>query len=82
LLNDGEVTNLLDDQTCRQLLAVRYRHTPKQKIAIESKDEYRKRIGGSPDRAEATIMSYLPPVDMRAVTAVAFESFEKESVWQ
>jgi hypothetical protein len=47
----------LDDDTAAQLLVPRY-SSPKGRILVEGKDEIRKRIGRSPDSADAVIYAY------------------------
>lgn len=49
------------DTARRQFAAVRY-VTRSGKIAIEEKDQYRKRAKASPDHAEAILLAYLPPL--------------------
>jgi hypothetical protein len=49
-----------DDITITGLLAIRYKIN-KGKIQVELKDEIRKRIGRSPDDADALILAVLPP---------------------
>lgn len=44
----------LDDQTAAELLVPRY-STPKGRVLVESKDELRKRLGRSPDNADALV---------------------------
>jgi hypothetical protein len=48
------------DETTTQLLSVRYR-IKKGRIIVEPKDEIRKRIGRSPDDADALLLAVLPP---------------------
>ena len=40
-----------------ELVAVKYKFTPKGQIQIESKDDLRKRLGRSPDRADALVLA-------------------------
>lgn len=46
-----------DDDLAAQLGALRYRYTPRGQIAIESKDDMRKRGMPSPDRADALMLT-------------------------
>jgi len=48
----GEIGGLADETTISQLATIRYEQTPQGQIAIESKEEARKRGVKSPDRAE------------------------------
>lgn len=50
------------DDTVTQMLTTRYK-IKKGRILVESKDEIRKRIGRSPDDADAVILAALPPGD-------------------
>lgn len=58
-----------DEELIAQLVSVRYRINKHGQIQIESKDEMRARRLASPDRADAAIMSIVPPVDDRVGTA-------------
>ena len=59
----GDVSGLEDERTIAQLSSIRYAHNSRGQIAIESKDEARKRGVRSPDRAEAVMLCFaLPPV--------------------
>lgn len=54
---DG-VGGLDDEMAISQLAGIRYEHTPRGQIAIESKDDARKRGVTSPDRAEAIMLAF------------------------
>lgn len=58
LLEAGEIALPADEDLFRELLAVRWSPTSSGKIRIEPKDELRKRIGRSPDRADAVSMAF------------------------
>jgi hypothetical protein len=47
-----------DDELVGELTTVRWREAPGNKIQIEGKDEIRKRIGRSTDRADAVVMAF------------------------
>ena len=49
-----------DGDLIAQLSSRRYEMTDASKIKIESKDDYKKRIGSSPDEADCVIMLCLP----------------------
>lgn len=49
------------DSTIAQLLEPRYEHDLKGRVKLESKDEIRKRLGRSPDNAEALLLAYYTP---------------------
>lgn len=61
---EGGISGLTDDLAVSQLAGVRYRHDARGRVAIESKDEARRRGVKSPDRAEAIMLAFaeLPPV--------------------
>lgn len=54
----GTIATPPDKKKAGQLSSLRYRHTPKGQIQIESKDEMRKRGVASPDRADAEMMAF------------------------
>jgi len=54
----GEVGGLVDELAISQLAGIRYEHTSRGLIAIEGKDEARKRGVTSPDRAEAIMLAF------------------------
>ncbi|TVZ01261.1 hypothetical protein EAS64_33830 [Trebonia kvetii] len=49
------------DSTVAQLLEVHYEHDLKGRVKVEPKDEVRKRIGRSPDNADALLLAYYVP---------------------
>ena len=49
-----------DDDLIAQLSSRRYEMTEASKLKIESKDDYKKRVGSSPDEADCVIMLCLP----------------------
>jgi hypothetical protein len=49
------------DRTLGQMLEVRYEHDLKGRIKVEPKDEVRKRIGRSPDNADALLLAFYKP---------------------
>jgi hypothetical protein len=57
---EGDVGGLADERTVGQLAGLRYGHTARGQVAIESKDDARKRGVKSPDRAEAVMLAFLP----------------------
>jgi hypothetical protein len=56
----GGVAGLTDEETISQLTTMRYQHRADRAVEIEGKDDYRKREGRSPDRAEALILALYP----------------------
>jgi len=56
LFEAGDVSILNDPILIRQLSATKYMHRSNGKIMAEPKDEVKKRIGQSPDRADAFIL--------------------------
>jgi hypothetical protein len=49
------------DRTIAQLLEPRYSHDLKGRIKVEPKDDLRKRLGRSPDNAEALLLAFYQP---------------------
>jgi len=49
-----------DEQLASDLTAPRYKMNSKGQLVVESKDETKKRIGRSPDRADAVLMAMVP----------------------
>ena len=47
----GQIKGLSDERTISQLAVIRYRHSPRGQVVIESKEEMRRRGVKSPDRA-------------------------------
>jgi len=47
-----------DKELAQELVAPRYTFTSGGKMQVESKDEMRKRLGHSPDRADALILTF------------------------
>lgn len=67
--------SVLDDDDMAELCAVKY-HTinPRQRIQVESKEQLKKRLGKSPDSADALLLAFhVPwfPVEVDAVSVVA-----------
>lgn len=58
------------DATVAQLLEPRYEHDLRGRVRVEPKDDIRKRLGRSPDNADALLLAYFAP------TAFATEWFE------
>lgn len=57
----GAVAGLTDEKTISQLTGIRYQHTPRGQVQIESKEQARKRGVKSPDRAEALMLAFATP---------------------
>lgn len=59
----GEIAGPIDDVTMGQLASLRYRYDSRHtRPVIESKDEAKKRGVSSPDRAEAMMLAFAPPL--------------------
>ena len=56
--SSGMVSGLVDDRAISQLASIRYKHTSRGQIQIESKEDARKRGVHSPDRAEAIMLAF------------------------
>ncbi|MBC9783537.1 hypothetical protein H1S01_03295 [Heliobacterium chlorum] len=62
-----------DDELMADLCGIKYKFTSKGQIKVEEKEETKKRIGRSPDRADAVILSFAP-VYMAPIDAVYNDS--------
>lgn len=51
----------LDDMTLAQLIAPNYRHDVSGRVKIEKKEDTKKRLGRSPDDADALLLAYYVP---------------------
>lgn len=51
----------LDDMTTAQLIAPQYKHDASGRVKIEPKDDTKKRLGRSPDDADALLLAYFVP---------------------
>jgi hypothetical protein len=58
--NDDSLALPDDDELIQELSSTKYKFTTKGKIAIEEKDEIKKRIGRSPDRGDAVMLANAP----------------------
>lgn len=59
---DKEPISLLpDDELLSELASVKYKVDARGAIQIESKDDMRKRLGHSPDRADAVVLAFCEP---------------------
>lgn len=61
-LQAGEIILPRDDELAAQLTTRKYFVTSADKLALERKDEFKKRIGRSPDRADALVLAFAPMV--------------------
>lgn len=59
-LSQGDVNGLVDDRALAQLAGIRYSHNSRGQVAIEKKEDARKRGAKSPDRAEGFILCFAP----------------------
>lgn len=59
-----------DEDLAAQLVEIKYRRTSSGKVQIESKEEMKKRLGHSPDDADATMLASLVPPDEEEGAAV------------
>jgi phage terminase large subunit len=61
----GDIAGLTDDVTISQMAGLRYKHTARGQVQIESKEDARRRGVRSPDRAEAVMLAFARPHQMR-----------------
>lgn len=57
---DGDIAIEPDDELEEELAAMRYNVNSRGQIIVEPKDELKKRIGRSPDKADALILAFAP----------------------
>jgi hypothetical protein len=69
-METGEATLPDDDDLVADLSALRYFFTADGRIQLESKDAVRKRIGRSPDRADAIALAFSEEPDGVTVEAI------------
>jgi hypothetical protein len=62
----GDIAGISDEATAAQLLGIRYDHTARGQVRIESKDAAKKRGVKSPDRAEALMLACAPAAEWAA----------------
>jgi hypothetical protein len=60
LLEDGEIALPPDEELTADLVAFKWGNTSTGKIVIEEKKEVKKRLGRSPDTADAVILTFAP----------------------
>ena len=65
-LQSGEIILPRDDELSAQLTTRKYFLNSADKLALERKDEFKKRIGRSPDRADALILAFAPVMKVTA----------------
>ncbi len=63
LFQEGRINIPDDSELISQLSALRYSYDSQGRIKIESKDELRRRKLPSPDKADALMLAFLPPVN-------------------
>ena len=65
-LEKGEVRLPRDDDLIAELAAFRFTYTANGKIALEPKEETKKRVGRSPDKADAMVLGFsVPPAELK-----------------
>ena len=74
----GDIAGELDEATVAQLASIRYEHTPRGQLKIESKEDARKRGVRSPDRAEAVMLAFATS----SAPILAPVSLEQPSYWR
>jgi hypothetical protein len=55
-----------DEDLAAQLSSIKYKHTRRGQIQIESKEDMKKRNMPSPDSADAVMLSYADPIDTKS----------------
>jgi hypothetical protein len=62
-----------DDAVQADLCTVQYKFTSNSQYQLESKDDLKKRLGRSPDRGDAIVLTFARPVSTASVDVSAFE---------
>lgn len=69
----GEIILPRDDELTAQLTTRKYQLSSSDKLTLERKDEYKKRIGRSPDRADALVLAFAPVVAVSKPPALVLQ---------
>lgn len=69
-----------DDQLAADLVAPHYKLDSQGRRVVERKDETKKRIGRSPDRADSVLLCYAPEREVGANTVTYVEEYEEPVV--
>jgi phage terminase large subunit len=84
----GDIAIPHDEALCEELTAIRYRHTSRGQIEIESKEEMKKRGLHSPDRADMLALLFdgggetLPPREAESAPSPARMLREEMARWE
>ena len=81
-LEQGKCSLPADDELIADLSAVRYEFAQDGKIKLESKDDTRKRLGRSPDRADALVLALTSLTDRRHIIETVIGSVTMENYWR
>ena len=68
-----EVILPYDEELLGDLCTPRYKRTSAGKIAVEEKDQIRKRLGRSPDRGDAVVMAFADRMDHREGEVIIYD---------
>jgi phage terminase large subunit len=82
ITNPNPIALPKDEELLAELSGVLYKYTSKGQMAIEPKDETRKRINRSPDRADALVLCVGQPGKMVPIWAPVFRKKEGGSQWR
>lgn len=63
----------VDDRTLAELAEPRWREDKTGRVLVEPKDQVRKRLGRSPDDADALLLSFYTPPEESRVSAARYE---------
>lgn len=58
LFRSGDIIIPNDEELIAELSTIKYKYNSRGQIVVESKDDYKKRLGRSPDKADALILAY------------------------
>ena len=76
-LQAGEITLPQDEELAAQLSTRKYSLTSADKLALEQKQEFKKRIGRSPDKADALVLAFAPVVTITQIPQMPMQ----QSYW-
>jgi phage terminase large subunit len=82
ITNPNPIALPKDEELLAELSGVLYKYTSKGQVAIEGKDETKKRINRSPDRADALVLCVGQPGKQVPIWAPVFRKKEGGSRWK
>ncbi|MBR4031126.1 MAG: DEAD/DEAH box helicase family protein [Clostridia bacterium] len=74
-LEAGEITLPRDDELSAELTTRKYSLNSSDKLILEKKEDFKKRIKRSPDRADAVVLAFAPVMEVSAPQFVYHQSY-------